>query len=98
MYRRGVAKEYRIKAKLEKEGWIVLRMAGSHGSFDLVAIDTRLVWHYLPGPPNSYNEILAPSIRLIQVKSGKSRRSASKKALKEIEKFAGVYSVTAEVL
>jgi Holliday junction resolvase len=82
-YIRGRAKEYRLKAKLEKEGWgIVLRTAGSHGPFDLIAIrkSAGVGW-----------------IRLIQVKSGKSRKRESRKALKEIEKFTGSYSVTAEV-
>ncbi len=38
-YRRGRDKEYRVKKKLEKQGFTVLRTAGSHGFADLVAID-----------------------------------------------------------
>lgn len=38
-YKRGRAKEYRIKNSLEKQGLIVLRTAGSHGFADLIAID-----------------------------------------------------------
>lgn len=37
-YRRGVRAEYLMKHDLEALGWTVLRMAGSHGAFDLVAI------------------------------------------------------------
>ena len=37
-YVAGRAYEYRVKAKLEKEGWNVTRSAGSHGDFDLIAI------------------------------------------------------------
>lgn len=36
-YRRGRAKEYRIKKKYEKCGYYVIRTAGSHGVCDLVA-------------------------------------------------------------
>lgn len=37
-YRRGRALEYVIKDKLEKQGYFVVRAAGSHGVADLVAI------------------------------------------------------------
>ena len=37
-YQKGRAKEYRLKRKLENQGYIVLRTAGSHGFADLVAI------------------------------------------------------------
>ena len=36
-YRRGRAKEYRIKKKYEKCGYYVIRTAGSHSVCDLVA-------------------------------------------------------------
>ena len=36
-YRRGRAKEYRVKKKYEKCGYYVVRTAGSHGVCDLVA-------------------------------------------------------------
>jgi Holliday junction resolvase len=38
-YKRGAAKEQRIKRRLEKKGLIVLRSAGSKGFADLTAID-----------------------------------------------------------
>jgi Holliday junction resolvase len=42
-YLRGVATERKAKAELEKEGYLVLRMSGSHGLFDLVAINDKFV-------------------------------------------------------
>ncbi len=36
-YKRGRAKEYRVKKKYEKCGYYVIRTAGSHGVCDLVA-------------------------------------------------------------
>lgn len=38
-YQRGRALEYKIKNQLEEEGYLVLRTAGSHGLFDLIALD-----------------------------------------------------------
>jgi len=37
-YQRGRAKEYRVKKKLEQQGYYVIRSAGSHSYFDLIAI------------------------------------------------------------
>ncbi|RDV82328.1 hypothetical protein [Ammonifex thiophilus] len=37
-YRRGYLAELRAKGELEKEGYLVLRTAGSKGPFDLVAV------------------------------------------------------------
>ena len=37
-YRNGARIEYKAKAELEKDGYYVIRSAGSHGVFDLVAI------------------------------------------------------------
>ena len=37
-YLSGVRAERKLKAKLEAEGWIVFRTAGSHGFFDLIAV------------------------------------------------------------
>lgn len=44
-YEAGRRAEYRLKATLEKAGWTVLRMSGSHGFSDLVAVcpETREV-------------------------------------------------------
>ncbi len=40
-YIKGRAKEYRLKHAYEKRGWIVLRMSGSHGFSDLVAVHKK---------------------------------------------------------
>lgn len=37
-YAKGRAREYRTKKKLESQGYIVIRSAGSHSPIDLVAI------------------------------------------------------------
>jgi len=37
-YLRGRRFEYEVKKKLEKEGWVVLRTAGSHGFADLICV------------------------------------------------------------
>lgn len=37
-YRRGVAIERKAKAELELDGYTVVRTAGSHGPWDLVAV------------------------------------------------------------
>ncbi len=41
-YVRGRAKEYRLKKKYGKLGYVVLRTAGSHGFADLIAIGTEI--------------------------------------------------------
>jgi Holliday junction resolvase len=41
-YKNGRAKEYRVMNRLRKEGYdIVTRNAGSHGVFDIFAMDTK---------------------------------------------------------
>ncbi|RKX60270.1 MAG: hypothetical protein DRP29_03015 [Thermodesulfobacteriota bacterium] len=42
-YRLGRKLEYRIKKLLEEHGYEVIRSAGSHGRWDLVAIKDRIV-------------------------------------------------------
>lgn len=37
-YLRGRRLEYKIKHDYEREGWTVMRTAGSHGPYDLIAI------------------------------------------------------------
>ena len=39
-YTRGRQFEYRTKKKLEAEGWVVFRSAGSHSPADLIALRT----------------------------------------------------------
>ena len=38
-YERGRNKEYRITSYFKKRGWNAVRTAGSHGIFDVIAID-----------------------------------------------------------
>jgi len=38
-YHKGRNFEYRVKKYLEKKGYFVVRSAGSHGIFDLIAIE-----------------------------------------------------------
>jgi Holliday junction resolvase len=40
-YHTGARAEYRLKHELEKKGWHVIRAAGSHGKWDLVAVRKR---------------------------------------------------------
>ena len=90
-YRKGRSYEYRIKKKLEKEGWMCLRTAGSHGLFDLIAI-----WNKWPTQPDH------PAhrwIKLIQCKSGKSKLRMVKDVLKtDIKRWEGLYAVSVEVI
>jgi Holliday junction resolvase-like predicted endonuclease len=99
-YRRGRAYEYKVKKQLEREGWTVLRTAGSHGLFDLIAIN----------PPGHSIVRMAPDaigvrmrnegdIKLIQCKTGKTK----KRMISEVEKtnigrYEGLYSVSVEVV
>jgi Holliday junction resolvase len=40
-YHTGARAEYRLKHELEKKGWHVIRAAGSHGKWDLIAMRKR---------------------------------------------------------
>jgi hypothetical protein len=54
-YQRGRRLEWQVKKDLEQEGWHVMRTAGSHGAYDIVAIREK----------NGFTEI-----KFIQCKSG----------------------------
>lgn len=59
-YRQGRQKEYELKARLEHDGYMVFRTAGSHSPADLVAVR----------PNKAVGEAdLFPEVRFIQVKS-----------------------------
>ena len=89
-YVAGRAYEYRVKKKLEKEGWTVLRTAGSHGLFDIIAI---------AAPTFDMRRLDTGRIKLIQAKSGKSKLRMVKDVLKtDIKKWEGFYSVSVEVV
>ena len=40
-YHTGARAEYKLKHELEKKGWHVIRAAGSHGKWDLIAVRKR---------------------------------------------------------
>lgn len=42
-YKKGRNFEYRVKSDLEKKGYYVIRSAGSHSKFDLVAVSQEEV-------------------------------------------------------
>lgn len=54
-YNAGRRMEYLFKQELENWGYLVIRSAGSHGPFDLIAVDHADLFHH--------------PVRLIQVKS-----------------------------
>lgn len=105
MYGRGRRYEYKISKKLRAEGWTVLRTAGSHGLFDLIAIKPPEVHEYmintdrLKATFTTKGSIAGNYIKLIQCKSGKSSKRAIKNVLdSDIKRFEGLYSVSVEVV
>lgn len=81
---------------MRKEGWTVLRMSGSHGFVDLVAIKPPFVAALgAKVDPIQVNGL----IKLIQAKTGKSAKRAIKKVVdSDIKRFEGLYSVSVEVV
>jgi hypothetical protein len=57
-YRRGRQKEYELKERYEKDGYIVFRTSGSHGIADLICVKPRLL-----GEAD-----LFPEVKFVQVK------------------------------
>ena len=55
-YEKGMRKERKIKAQLEREGFIVLRTRGSRGFADLVAINSLGKIRFLQVKPDNYSE------------------------------------------
>jgi Holliday junction resolvase len=72
-YTRGRAFEYRIKEKLEEDGYTVWRTAGSHTPCDLLALK----------PPGPYWH---PRLLFVQAKGG--TRSMTRKERAEFRAFA----------
>lgn len=60
-YRKGYRKEKRSRALLERDGFFVVESRGSHGAWDLVALDLN----ELRCDPNR------PRARVVQVKSNR---------------------------
>ena len=87
-YDRGRAYEYKVMRKLREEGFYAIRSAGSHGYFDIIGIK----------PPQSTVE--KGQIRVIQCKTGKSKKHAIDKVVmsKLAEQYDGLYQVKVEVL
>lgn len=56
-YIKGRTKEYKVKNQLEKEGWIVLRTAGSHGFADLIAIGRSKI-RFIQCKPDNFSSRL----------------------------------------
>ena len=94
-YVHGRAYEYRRAKELRAQGYHVTRSAGSHGLFDLIAIKPKVVEE-----GTGYHRESDAEIKLLQLKTGKSRKSAIKKVAgsKLKEMYEGLYQVTVEVL
>jgi len=80
-YKRGADREYYLKKKFEKEGWLVFRCAASR-PFDLILIKK--------GKCECGREI--PIVRFIESKKGKRKyvRPKQRKKFEEIEKRTGI--------
>jgi len=50
--------KYRLKRQLEKAGYIILRMSGSHGFCDLVSIDPiKKTIYFIYVKPKNFSEL-----------------------------------------
>jgi len=88
-YLRGRRLEYKVKKRLEDEGYFVQRSAGSKG-IDLIAIRHNLVEKtYYSGKLVYTTFNSSPRIRLIDCKAGKSRPTKQDK-----EKFERIKEIT----
>ena len=76
--------------ELRSQGYLVVRAAGSHSAFDLVAIK-------ITGPTAENPDYDRGEIRLIQCKSGEHSTQEKEKAMEEINQYTGIYLVIAEV-
>jgi len=74
-YQKGRNFEYRVKKYLEEKGFFVVRSAGSHGIFDLIAVETY-------GEPDDYSEHLVYGIQC---------RVDGKTKKEEVEKMKEIY-------
>lgn len=54
-YEKGRRKEYKIRRNFERDGWIVLRTAGSHGFADLIAIKGKHT-KFIQCKPDNFSE------------------------------------------
>ena len=101
--------EYKVMRQLREQGFYAIRSAGSHGYFDIIGIKPGTA---KPAPPISPDatiqlrmttvnpNITLGEIRIIQCKTGKSKKHAIDKVVmsKLAEQFDGLYTVKVEVL
>jgi len=66
-YKKGLKFEYEIKQLFESAGYYVMRSAGSHGIFDLIAIKNGKAF----GIQCKYNNHLRPAERIAMLNAGK---------------------------
>lgn len=81
-YAKGRRLEYRAMADLRAQGYSVLRTAGSHGVFDLIAIAER------GSTPD--RELSASLVKAIQVKSNLTEVKACSLITDLVERFGRV--------
>ena len=55
-YIKGRNKEYDLKHQLEREGYTVLRTAGSHGFADLIAVSSLGKIRFIQCKPDDFSE------------------------------------------
>ena len=79
-YEVGTKYEYRAKKELEKEGYLVIRSAGSHSPFDLVALGALEV----------------NFIQIKKVSEKKEAERILKNFKKEMEKLGKLYDIEIE--
>lgn len=65
-YSKGRKKEYEIMHQLEREGWTVLRTAGSHGFADLIAISSYGLIRFIQCKPDDFPET---QVRILEEKN-----------------------------
>jgi hypothetical protein len=83
-YKKGRRFEYKVKALLEKCGFYVMRTAGSHSKFDLIAIRTQRFQFDDSNLFMDISNMTGTNVLLIQCKYG---QNISKKERKELVKF-----------
>jgi len=87
-YKSGVAREYRIMKKLEKEGWFCIRSAGSHSPIDIIAI--KRLYGFSTTPKGTIVNNLGTVIRFIQSKKTGYLSPQERKEKEEIENKLGI--------
>ncbi len=76
---KGTRLESVAKRRLENKGYVVIRAAGSHGPFDLVALKRR--GSGLPGTSNGFQA--GPDVLCVQVKANRKPTKRHVEAMSE---------------